>query len=112
MLKKAVLLTVPFAFALVLGCDPLTRTHYDIIVVDVANEMDVQHSIGDPTYRRPNEWHYERPDQHLNVIVDFNSEGIVTRKQWIDAKSGDWADTKEKGDTSSHERTTIRTINK
>ena|GEM_PF-3185298 len=93
------------------GCDKLTRNHYDMIVQDVSTTDDVARTIGDPSYEVPGQWHYERVDKHLNVIIGFNEGGVVVRKQWIDTGEGVWEDTEQPGETDAHESTTIRTIN-
>ena len=93
------------------GCDRLTRNHYDMIVQNVSSTDDVAKTIGDPSYKVPGQWHYERVDKHLNVIIEFNEDGVVVRKQWIDAGEGVWDDTEKPGETDAHESTTIRTIN-
>jgi hypothetical protein len=97
--------------ALVLsGCDKLTRNHYEMIQQNVSNTDDVQRTIGDPNYRVDGQWHYDRVDKHLNVIIDFNEGGVVVRKQWIDANEGVWEDTEQPGETDSHQKTTIRNL--
>lgn len=93
-----------------IGCDPLTHNRFELITVGTAAEIDVEKTIGKPNYKQADRWHYERPDRHLNVIIDFGPEGIVARKQWISAATGTWTDTEETGDTSSRERTRVRTI--
>ncbi len=96
------------------GCaDKLTRERYNMIVVDTSTKTDVEYTLGQPTRHLPDEWHYERPDKHLNVFIHFNDQNVVTRKQWVDAESAEWDDTQSPPrDRSHHESTTIRTINK
>lgn len=91
------------------GCDPLTRNRFELINVDISTKVDVEHTLGKPTTLLPDRWHYERPVRHLNVFVDFDDNGVVSRKQWIDAATGEWADTQESGDGNTRESTTIRT---
>ncbi len=92
------------------GCDPLTRNRFDIITIDVADKFDVEQTLGKPTHRLGDQWNYDRPGRHLNVLIDFNKDGVATRKQWIDTAANEWTDTAEPGDTSTRERTRIRTI--
>lgn len=92
------------------GCDQLTHEHYNMITVNVDREMDVAKMIGDPDDKLPGQWHYDRPDKHLHVIIDFSDEGVVVRKQWIDAAGENWEDTREApGDESDYESTEYRT---
>ena len=96
------------------GCaDKLTRERYEMIEVDVSSKVDVEYTLGEPTSRLSDQWHYERPDKHLNVFIHFNDQDVVARKQWIDATSPEWDDTDTPDpDRSSQESTTIRSINK
>ncbi len=100
-------LTLSLALA---GCDRLTRDRFDLLQVNTSNMTDVQKTLGDPTYRRDREWHYERASQHLNVLVEFDDQGQLTRKQWIDAVQGDWSDSKPNDSTGTRESIQVRTI--
>jgi hypothetical protein len=95
---------------LLTGCaDKLTRSHYDMIVVDTSTKIDVEKTIGEPTYRLGDQWHYERVDKPLNVFIHFNDQDVVSRKQWITAE--EWDDTEEPpADRSQYESTRTRTI--
>ncbi len=93
------------------GCDNLTTERYEMITVNVDKEFDVQKMIGSPDNRLGDRWHYERVDKHLNVFIDFDETGTVTRKQWIDADTQVWGDTEDPGDESSYESTKIRKSN-
>jgi hypothetical protein len=96
------------------GCaDKLTRERYEMIVVDTSTKTDVEYTLGEPSNQLPDQWHYERPDKHLNVFIHFNDRDVVTRKQWVDSMSTEWDDTQSPPrDRSHHESTTVRTINK
>ncbi len=95
--------------ALTTGCDPLTRDRFEMISVDMSNQEDVRRTIGKPTYVREQEWHYERPTRHLNVLVSFDEQGVVTRKQWIDAENNEWIDTQPPEQRAERESTRVRT---
>jgi len=108
----AVLLT-GMGFVFVLGgcADKLTRAHYDMIVVNTSDKLDVDKTLGKPDTVLDDQWHYERVDKHLNVFIQFNEEGVVTRKQWVDAVSTEWDDTEPAPqDRSQGESTTVRKI--
>ena len=91
------------------GCDPLTRNRFDMIKVDVAGEGDVRGTIGEPTRVLPGHWHYERPERHLNVLIDFNDQGVVSRKQWIDAVGNEWFDSQPPQEETTGESIRVRT---
>jgi len=101
-------LAIGVSVAMLSGCDNLTRERYEMITVNVDREMDVAKMIGDPDYRMPEKWHYERVDKHLNVFIHFNDGGTVVRKEWIDTLNDTWEDTKDPGDDPSYESTEIR----
>lgn len=92
------------------GCaDKLTRARYEMIVVDTSTKLDVEKTIGEPTYRLGDQWHYERIDKPLNVFIHFDDQDVVTRKQWITAD--EWDDTEEPpADSSHYESIRIRTM--
>lgn len=93
------------------GCDKLTRNHYEMIVLNVSTTDDVSRTIGSPNIKMDDQWHYERVDKHLNVIIHFNDQSVVVRKQWIDAPKMEWDDTEKPGDSDNYESTNIRRIN-
>ena len=90
------------------GCDPLTRNRFDMMKVDVADEADVRATIGEPTLVLPGQWHFERPERHLNVLIDFNDQGVVSRKQWINTLSNEWFDSQPPQEETTGESIRIR----
>ncbi|HEV8261141.1 MAG TPA: hypothetical protein VGM03_14480 [Phycisphaerae bacterium] len=97
------------ALLLLVGCDKLTRNHFEMIQQGVSDKDDVERTIGKPDHVLDDQWHYERVDKHLNVQVDFDERGLVSRKQWIDATTGEWSDTTTPpADQSTRESTRIR----
>ncbi len=103
------------AFGVVLltgGCDRLTRAHFDMIEVGHAERYDVEKTIGDADYELPDQWHYERVDKHLNVMIHFGENDRVSRKEWHDVENNVHYDSSPAGgDSSTYEGTEIRTIN-
>jgi hypothetical protein len=91
------------------GCDKLKRERFEMIRVQVDAKGDVEKLIGPPDYKLPAQWHYERDDQHLIVRVDFDDNGVVTRKQWIDAMAARWDDSQSPDKQPASESTTIKT---
>ena len=99
-------------FVVTTGCDKLTRSHFEMIQLTHAERFDVEKTIGDASYELPDQWHYERIDKHLNVMIHFDEGGKVWRKEWHDTLNNDHYDTaKPPADSSTHESTTIRRIN-
>jgi len=94
------------------GCDQLTRAHFDMIEVGHAERYDVEKTIGDDHYPEVgNQWHYERVDKHLNVMIHFGDAGRVERKEWHDAMNNVHYDTATPpAESGIYESTTIRTI--
>ena len=92
------------------GCETLTRSRFEMISVNASTRDDVRQTLGPPSHELGERWQFERPERHLNVLIDFNENGVVTRKQWIDANTGEWTDTKPPDPNGSTESTTIRTI--
>ena len=94
---------------LLTGCqDKLTHENFGQIRQNVSTRPIVTGLIGEPDDRLVNRWSYERPDKHLFVFIDFDEDGYVSRKQWIDAMSAEWEDTKPmEGDQDSRESTRI-----
>lgn len=77
--------------------DRLTPDNYSRIAQLASTQSEVSALIGEPTNRLGERWLYERPQQHLFVFVDFDDQGRVVRKQWIDATTGQWEDTQPNG---------------
>lgn len=79
--------------------DRLTYDNYSRIAQQGSTPSEVAALLGEPTNRLGQQWMYERPKQHLFVFVDFDDSGRVSRKQWVDATTGSWDDTKNGGDS-------------
>jgi hypothetical protein len=86
-------------FVFVPGCkapDKLLHGNFTQIKPQTTTENGVVALIGEPDTRFPGYWLYQRPDQHLTVLVEFDEKGQVTRKQWIDAMGHQWDDSEDK----------------
>lgn len=94
---------------LLTGCqDKLTHENFTQIRQDVSTRPIVEGLIGQPDDEVGSRWYYERPGKHLSVFIDFDEGGYVSRKQWIDAMSATWDDSKPmEGDQDSREITRI-----
>jgi hypothetical protein len=75
-----------------IGCSEnlVTRHHYDMIVKDKSTRLEVEKTLGDTYVDRGDHWEYDEEDRHLSVVFYFNDKGLVTRKEWIDASTGEW----------------------
>ena len=93
------------------GCDKLTRSRFEMIEIDHAERYDVEQTIGSAGYKLPDQWQYERIDKHLNVMIHFNEDGRVWRKEWHDVLHNDHYDSAQPPeDSSTYESTEIREI--
>jgi len=89
---------VAFLLLLAVGCaapDKLTYGSFERIRVDAATRNDVRELIGSPDNELGELWLYHRPDAHLEVMIDFDEGGRVTRKQWIDGLGEQWQDSRD-----------------
>jgi hypothetical protein len=80
------------------GCaapDRLAQANYDRIQQNASSHAEVVELIGEPDNKLGEMWLYERPDKHLTVMIDFDQNGKVERKQWIDGLGESWHDTKD-----------------
>ena len=95
------------------GCaDKLTRSHFEMISIGHAGHYDVEQTLGEPSYPKMGAmWHYERVDKHLNVMIHFDDQNKVVRKEWHDVGNNEHYDSAEPGDGSTYESTRIGTIN-
>ena len=109
-IRISAILPILVSACLSAGCDPLTRNRFDMIVIDVSTKDDVRRTIGDPSDGLGPQWIYSRPDRHLTVMINFNPQHVVNRKQWVDASNNEWVDTLVPGDTDTSETTTIRRV--
>ena len=86
-----------FAISVLSGCstpDRLVKANYTQIQQNTSTQADVEALIGKPNSKLADMWIYQRPDDHLTVMIDFDANGRVTRKQWVDGIQGAWDDTK------------------
>ena len=84
------------AISVLAGCaapDRLVRANYTQIKQNTSTQADVETLIGKPDSKLADMWIYQRPDDHLTVMIDFDANGRVTRKQWVDGIQGAWDDT-------------------
>lgn len=80
------------------GCaapDRLAHANYERIQQNASTQSEVEGLLGNPTNKLGDTWIYERPDKHLTVMIDFDKNGKVERKQWIDGLGETWHDTKD-----------------
>ncbi len=76
--------------------DQVMHRNYTQIHENASTRAEVGSLLGSPEHRIGDQWMYTRPEQHLTVIVDFDANGKVIRKQWVDGKTGSWEDSHDK----------------
>ncbi len=76
----------------VAGCaqDMVTRDHFNMIVEGRSTRLELEKTMGEKYIDRGNQWEYERPNKGLSVVFYFDDHDRVIRKEWIDARSGEW----------------------
>jgi hypothetical protein len=88
------------------GCattDKLSHGGFDRIRVDATTQDEVRALIGSPDNELGDLWLYHRPDDHLEVMIDFDEGGRVTRKQWIDGLGSQWQDSDDERGRPNHD---------
>lgn len=84
---------------LVGGCastpDKVMHRNYELIRENASTRIEVGSLLGTPEHRIGDTWMYTRPEQHLTVIIDFDANGQVVRKQWVDGVQGTWEDSQD-----------------
>jgi hypothetical protein len=107
--------TMRIAFAVVAGLvgliltgcatkDRLTYDNFQQLRVHSATQADVVELIGEPDNRLGDMWMYHRPDAHLEVMIDFDEQGRVTRKQWVDGAGEHWHDSQDRARPARDDR--------
>ena len=111
-LRQFPFLTMLAVSMLAFGCkDLLVHENFARIRQNATMQAEVERIIGEPDHRLGELWRYDRPQKHLTVLIDFDRNGQVTRKQWIDAMSGVWEDSNESpADRNSAQRASIYSI--
>jgi len=95
---RSLALTGALGVVCVVGCAPPDRlavANYDMIQQHVTTPTEVTELIGEPDNKLGDSWLYERPDKHLTVMIDFDKNGKVERKQWIDGLGESWHDSRD-----------------
>lgn len=98
-MKMTMSVLCALCIATLVGCstpDRLVQANYSQIETNKSMQSDVESLIGKPDSKLADMWIYQRPDDHLTVMIDFDASGRVTRKQWIDGLQGAWDDTNQK----------------
>lgn len=77
---------------MIVGCaqNKMTRQNWDMIKEGTSAKDEVRMTLGAPEVETPNQWEFEDEDKHLHATIHFDDRGVVTRKEWMDGKSGDW----------------------
>lgn len=85
---------------LVAGCqstpDAVMHRNYAQIRENASTREEVGSLLGTPEHRIGDTWMYTRPERHLTVIIDFDANGAVIRKQWVDGETENWEDSADR----------------
>jgi hypothetical protein len=85
---KLLLLALPVV--LLAGCQrQFTRERFDLIRPGVDDREDVRRIIGKPASDLQDQWFYDDLDRHYSAVIFFEGQK-VSRKEWMDARSGEW----------------------
>ena len=119
--KMLVAVTALALVVLATGCEKkLTYKRFQMVREGYATHMDVEQTLGEPDQKVGDVWNWQDFDRHITCNVYFDDNGVVAKKEWIDAKKGQREgsapgveESSESGDAaeqgSSSERTIIRT---
>ena len=91
--RTALVLLSAVVLIATVGCSEnlVTRHNYDMIKRGKSTRLEVEKTLGDTyTQRGEDQWEYEEMDRHLSVCIHFDENGKVKKKEWIDAKTGEW----------------------
>ncbi len=77
--------------------DRLLHANYLRVEPGVSTRADVRELLGEPDSQLGDLWLFNRPNKHLLVQVEFDDDGRVTRRQWIDARVEVWEDSQDPG---------------
>jgi outer membrane protein assembly factor BamE (lipoprotein component of BamABCDE complex) len=74
------------------GCaeNKLTRQNFDTIVEGQSGQDEVRMTLGSPYMEMAGQWEYEDEDKHVHATIHFDDRGKVSRKEWMDARTGQW----------------------
>jgi hypothetical protein len=77
--------------------DRLVYENFRQIRPQLSTEADVVSLLGEPSHRLGELWMYERPEKHLFAKIEFDADGRVVDKDWIDGAEGVWEDVDDPG---------------
>jgi len=90
--KSAFLCLAVWGMAMSSGCaeNKMTRRNWEMIKEGTSGKDEVRLTLGDKYTALGNQWEYEDEDKHLHATIHFDDHGVVTKKEWMDGKSGEW----------------------
>jgi hypothetical protein len=68
----------------------MTRQNWELIREGTSDKEEVRLTLGDNYTALGNQWEYDDESKHLHATIHFNDKGIVTKKEWMDGKTGEW----------------------
>ncbi len=78
---------------MVAGCaqNKMTRQNWEMIKEGTSAKDEVRNTLGAPEIEMANQWEFEDEAKHVHATVHFDERGVVTRKEWMDGKNGEWS---------------------
>ena len=88
----------------VAGCaeNKMTRQRFDMLREGVSTQDEVRNTLGDKYTQMGNQWEFEDEHKNVHATVHFDARGVVTRKEWMDGRSGEWSGAAPGIDDSTH----------
>ena len=75
--------------------DKFVHRNFSLIRPQHSTQVDVIALIGEPSHQLGDLWMYERPEKHLFAKIEFDENGNVVEKDWIDGVKGEWEDSND-----------------
>jgi outer membrane protein assembly factor BamE (lipoprotein component of BamABCDE complex) len=90
--RRAAWCVAVFGVGVLAGCaeNKMTRQNWEMVKEGTSTKDEVRLTLGDKYTALGNQWEYEDEDKHLHATIHFDDKGVVTRKEWMDGKSGEW----------------------
>ncbi len=69
------------------GCaEKLTYERFGMLSRGTSDKVDAEMTLGAPNTKLPDQWIWERPNKGLTAWIEFDADGRITSKRWVDAE--------------------------
>ena len=68
---------------------------YSAFTPRATTQAEVVAAFGNPDQVMDNQWYYSGVHREQTCIIEFDSNGYLARKQWMDAANHRWHDSQE-----------------